>query len=104
MVGIGGITIQHIHGHMQPEVSCTIEPSLRGNGYAQEAALACLSYIFNTTPFNQVFCFTKNTFANKIGMMLIDEYDSEDGEHILVYVMNRKYWQKTFSAHGYYEI
>lgn len=57
-LGDCGITMQEIEGQKLPELGYHIKKDFCGNGYATEAARACIYYAFNKLDINKLFTYT----------------------------------------------
>ncbi|MDD4848170.1 MAG: GNAT family N-acetyltransferase [Bacteroidales bacterium] len=58
-IGDCGITMQEIEGELFPEVGYHILKKYCGNGYATEAAKACIQFAFNNFNYNKLIIYTK---------------------------------------------
>jgi len=82
-IGDCGITMQDVNGDTVPEIGYHINRRNTNNGFATEAARACIKYAFETLGFRKVYSCMKYTntpsqrVAEKNGMKLVAE--SEDG-------------------------
>ncbi|WP_097004500.1 GNAT family N-acetyltransferase [Lacrimispora amygdalina] len=96
-IGDCGITMQNIYGdgNLLPEIGYHINKRFWNNGYASQAAKACLRYIFEKTDYNEVFSYQKWTnipsrkVAEKIGMSLRGEYADEKNTKTSVHSITR---------------
>lgn len=96
-IGDCGITMQNIYndGNLFPEIGYHIDKRFWNNGYATQASGACLKYMFECTEYNEVFAYQKWTnmpsrkVAEKIGMLLRDEYDCDKNTKTTVYSITR---------------
>jgi len=101
MIGDCGLTMQPIHGKMLPEVGYHIRKDQQRQGYASEAAAACIGYAFEQYDFPAVYSYMKYTnipsaaVAMKNGMQFIEEYEDKVNEKTRVYAITREQWQKT---------
>ena len=90
-IGQCGITLQDIDGSSVPEIGYHIHKKFWGQGYATEAARACMVYGFEQLKFDRIFIHTyiKNIpsqrVAEKIGMRKVKEYDKHIQSHNLVW-------------------
>ncbi|MDD4395804.1 MAG: GNAT family N-acetyltransferase [Bacteroidales bacterium] len=79
-LGDCGITMQEVEGTWLPEIGYHIRKEFCGNGYATEAAKACLHYAFNTLNYNTVISYMKHDnlpsacVAQKIGMKFVRHF------------------------------
>ena len=100
MIGDCGITMQNIHGKIKPEIGYHINKKYQNQGYAAEAALRCKDYIFENTPFNAIYSYTKYTnvgsfsVAVKNGMRLVEEFEDPVNTITKVYRITRDEWEK----------
>ncbi len=100
MIGDCGITMQNINGTMLPEAGYHIRKDHQRNGYASEAAAACIGYAFETYNFPAVYSYMKYTnipsqrTAVKNGMKFIVEYADPDNTYTRVYAVSRDEWDK----------
>lgn len=80
LLGDCGITMQQIHGQRLPEIGFHMKKSVWGQGYATEAAKACLAWGMQQTDFPAFYCYQKSTnlpsrrVAEKLGMTLQETY------------------------------
>lgn len=80
-IGDCGITMQDIDGELLPELGYHINRKYCGNGYATEAAAACMKYAFNTLDYQSLFTYTKHDnipsrrVAEKIGMTFFKDFE-----------------------------
>jgi Acetyltransferases, including N-acetylases of ribosomal proteins len=103
-IGDCGITMQNIHGDGQlfPEIGYHIDKRFWRKGYASQAAESCLKYAFEHTDFDEIFSYQKWTnipsrkVAEKIGMLLREEYASEKNEKTSVYSITREEYNNSF--------
>jgi len=65
-IGDCGITIQDIDGELLPEVGYHIKKEYCGNGYATEAAKACIDYGFSTLNYKSLY-----TYANHDNNLIV---------------------------------
>ena len=61
LLGDCGITMQQIHGQRLPEIGFHMKKSVWGQGYATEAAKACLAWGMQQTDFPAFYCYQKST-------------------------------------------
>lgn len=82
-LGDCGITIQEIDGENLPEIGYHIKKEFCGNGFATEAAKACIDYGFNNLKYNTLYTYTKCDnipsirVAEKSGMKFIKCFEKE---------------------------
>jgi len=80
-LGDCGITMQDIEGELLPELGYHIKKDYCGNGYATEAAGACMEYAFSTLGYQSLFTYTKHDnspsrrVAEKIGMTFVRTFE-----------------------------
>lgn len=104
MIGDCGITMQLIHGTMQPEVGYHIRADQQRKGYASEAAAGCIRWAFANHDFPAVYSYMKYTnipsqrTAMKNGMKLIEEYEDPDNTYTRVFAIQRTEWEKKHEA------
>ena len=95
MIGDCGLTMQTIDGLIRPEIGYHIRADRQRRGYAKEAAAAVRDWAFANTPFRVLYAYMQAdnrpsaATAEAIGMHRDGEYVNEEGEHILVYVVER---------------
>ena len=79
-LGDCGITLQEIEGEKLPEVGYHIKKEYCRNGYATEAAGACISYAFRNLDYDRLYTYTKHDniasirVAEKTGMKYVKEF------------------------------
>ena len=61
LLGDCGITMQQIHRQHLPEIGFHMKKSVWGQGYATEAAKACLAWGMQQTDFPAFYCYQKST-------------------------------------------
>lgn len=96
-IGDCGITMQNIYhdGNLFPEIGYHINKRFWSNGYASQAAKACLGYVFQNTNHDEVFSYQKATnipsrrVAEKMGMSLRKEYSDHLNIKTSVYSITR---------------
>lgn len=96
-IGDCGITMQNIHhdGNLFPEIGYHINKKYWRNGYATQAAKACLKYGFENKNFDEIFSYQKWTnvpsrkVAEKMGMTLREEYADEKNTKTSVYSITK---------------
>lgn len=99
MIGDCGLTLQSINGRLRPELGYHIAKAHQRQGYAREAARACLDWAFTHTSFGVVYSYMWKSnipsaaTAKASGMRLLEEYTSEEGRPTLVYGITRQAWQ-----------
>ena len=104
MIGDCGITMQLIHGTMQPEVGYHIRADQQRKGYASEAAAGCIRWAFANHDFSAVYSYMRYTnipsqrTAMKNGMKLIEEYEDPDNTYTRVFAIQRTEWEKKHEA------
>ena len=90
-LGQCGITWQNINNQTVPEIGYHINKKYWNNGYATEAAAACLAHGFSKLQFPEIYIHTyvKNIpsqrIAEKIGMDRLHEYDKYIPSHGIVW-------------------
>lgn len=99
MIGDCGLTMQNINGHLRPEIGYHIAKAHQRQGYAKEAARACLDWAFTHTSFGVVYSYMWKSnvpsaaTARANGMQLLEEYTNGEGQPTLVYGITRQAWQ-----------
>jgi len=79
-LGDCGITMQNIEGEELPELGFHILTDHRQNGYATEAAEACIDYAFKSLELNTLYSYTSREnipsqrVNEKIGMSFVREF------------------------------
>lgn len=100
LIGDCGVTMQNIHGQLLPEIGYHIHKKHQRQGYASEAARACMDFIFEHMTFNSVYSYMKYTnaasysVALKNGMSFIEEYDDPVNTRTRVYAITREDWNR----------
>ena len=95
LLGDCGITMQQIHGQRLPEIGFHMKKSVWGQGYATEAAKACLAWGMQQTDFPAFHCYQKSTnlpsrrVAEKLGMTLQETYADPVNTVTSVYAITR---------------
>ena len=97
-IGDCGITMQNIHGDgdLFPEIGYHIDKRFWCQGYASQAAKACLRYAFDNMDYDEIFSYQKWTnipsrkVAEKMGMSLREEYEDEKNAKTSVYSITRE--------------
>jgi RimJ/RimL family protein N-acetyltransferase len=80
-LGDCGITLQEIEEQRVPEIGYHIKKEFWGNGYATEAAKACIEYGFTRLGYTTLFTYTKHDnrpsirVAEKNGMTFVRFFD-----------------------------
>ncbi|MDW2800688.1 GNAT family N-acetyltransferase [Clostridium boliviensis] len=105
-IGDCGITMQNIYGdgNLLPEIGYHINKRFWNNGYASQAAKACLRYIFEQTDFNEVFSYQMWTnipsrkVAEKMGMSLRKEYADEKNTKTSVHSITRAEYDSIYKG------
>lgn len=98
VIGDCGVTMQNIHGQIKPEVGYHIGRPWQRQGYASEAAARCMDFIFESTPFGELYSYMKYTnaasygVALKNGMRFMEEYDDPVNVRTRVYRITRAEW------------
>ena len=98
-IGDCGISMQPIHGQWLPEIGYHIRRDLWRQGFASEAAAACIRVAFEEFGFPAVYSYMKATnvasysTAVKNGMRLVEEYDDPVNIRTRVYAITREEWQ-----------
>lgn len=88
-LGDCGITIQNIDGEVLPEIGFHVITEYRGNGYASEAAAACLKYAFETIGFREIYSYTRaaniasRRVSLKIGLRMVKTYAKEGIDYVV---------------------
>ena len=97
-IGDCGITLQPIHGQWLPEIGYHIHKGHWRQGYASEAAAACIRLAFERFDFPAVYSYmnaaNEASFrtAMKNGMKLVDEYTDDHHGPLKVYCITRDEW------------
>lgn len=79
-LGDCGVTIQEIEGKNLPEIGYHIKNEYCGNGYATEAAKACIDYVFKNLNYDVLYTYTKSDnlssirVAEKNGMEFVKKF------------------------------
>ncbi len=104
-IGYTGFAIPGFDSFFTPciEIGWRYEKESWGNGFATEAAIACLNYGFNQLKFDKIVSFTASVNTNsekvmkKIGMAYIADFDHPKIEkdsilcrHVLYEIMNQQ--------------
>lgn len=69
-LGDCGVTMQDIEGEMMPEVGYHIIKQYCRQGYASEAAKACMDYVFKASGYKRLVTYTKSDNIPSIGVAL----------------------------------
>ena len=99
-IGDCGITMQPINGQWLPEIGYHINKRYWRQGYASEAAAACIRVAFERFDFPAVYSYMNAEnepswrTAMKNGMAFVEEYDAPDGERLRVYRLDRAEWER----------
>ena len=99
LIGDCGITMQNINGSIKPEVGYHIAKAHQRQGYAKEAAKACINWTFENTPFKILYSYMKksNIASSKTamanGMVKVDEFIDSENELTSVYAIDKKDWK-----------
>lgn len=99
LIGDCGLTMQNVDGVILPEIGYHIAKAHQRRGYAREAARACCDWAFQSTPFQMLFSYMKqsNTASSAVaksnGMRFLGEFRDEEGETTVVYGITRAEWQ-----------
>jgi RimJ/RimL family protein N-acetyltransferase len=94
-LGDCGITMQNIAGDIVPEIGFHIIKKYCNQGYATEAASACLKYAFDSLNYNKIYSYSnaKNIpsqkVAKKIGMYFEKTFYKKGSQQV-VYVAKKK--------------
>ena len=97
-IGDCGITLQPIHGQWLPEIGYHINKRHWRQGYAYEAAAACICLAFERFGFPAVYSYMKAEnepswrTAMKNGMTFVEEYDDPVNVRTRVYRLSREDW------------
>lgn len=98
-IGDCGITMQPIHGEWLPEIGYHINKRYWRQGYASEAAEACMEVAFSRFGFPAVYSYMKAEnepswrTAMKNGMAFVEEYDDPVNVRTRVYRIDRETWE-----------
>lgn len=96
-IGDCGVTLQPIHGQWLPEIGYHISKAHWRQGYASEAAAACIAYAFDRFAFPALYSYMNAEnepswrTAMKNGMTFQEEYD-DHGERLRVYRITCEEW------------
>ena len=99
LIGDCGLTMQNVDGVILPEIGYHIAKAHQRRGYAREAARACRDWAFQSTPFQMLFSYMKqsNTASSAVaksnGMRFLGEFRDEEGETTVVDGITRAEWQ-----------
>ena len=99
-IGDCGITLQPIHGRWLPEIGYHINKRYWRQGYASEAAKACIDFAFERFDFPAVYSYMNAAnepswrTALKNGMTFQEEYDDPVNTRTRVYRLDRETWEK----------
>lgn len=96
LIGQAGLTLQRFGRRMLWEIGYGIAPSQRGNGYAKEAAAACLQFAFSIRKEPVVYAviasdnFPSLSVAKAIGMAQEKETLDHMGKSYLLFSIHRQ--------------
>ena len=99
-IGDCGITMQPIQGQWLPEIGYHINKRYWRQGFASEAAAACIRVAFEQFRFPAVYSYMKAEnepswrTALKNGMTFLTEYDDPVNTRTRVYRIDRETWEK----------
>lgn len=99
-IGDCGLTMQNIHGKINPEIGYHIHKKHWRKGYASEAARKCRDWTFENTPFRVLYSYMKYTnsgsysVAKVNGMLQVDEFEDDVNTITKVYAITREAWEK----------
>ncbi|MBE5805051.1 MAG: GNAT family N-acetyltransferase [Clostridiales bacterium] len=102
-IGDCGITMQPIHGEWLPEIGYHFNKKHWRQGYASEAAAACIRVAFRQFGFPAVYSYMTSgneaswRTAMKCGMTFVEEYQDDD-ETLRVYRIDTESWEKRHSG------
>lgn len=97
LIGDCGITMQQIEDELVPELGFHINKNYCNNGYATEAARACVHYAFTKLKYSRLYSYTSadNTpsqkVAKKVGMNLYKHIDKNGQRQIVQILINHEY-------------
>lgn len=100
MIGDCGLTMQNIGGFIRPEIGYHIRKEMQRKGYAKEAAAAVRDWIFENTPFNEIFSYMEQTnepskkTALAYGCQKAEEFQDDENGITCVYMITRDAWKK----------
>lgn len=103
LIGDCGITMQNIHGNLVPEIGYHINRNHQKQGYATEAAAACMKYAFEELGFEKIYSYMKYTnkasarVAVKNGMQFVEEYEDAVNTITKVYAISCDRWEKQYA-------
>ncbi len=104
LIGDCGLTLQNIHGELLPEIGYHIRKDRQRQGYAAEAARACRDWIFEHTPFLEVYSYMKQdnlpsaAVARANGMEYRGAFTDGEGETSVCYAIRWADWQRLRKA------
>ncbi|SFR88553.1 EFR1 family ferrodoxin [Anaeromicropila populeti] len=99
-VGDCGITMQNIGDKTVPEIGFHIIMEYCKQGFATEAAYACMEYAFNVLQYPEVFSYTtirnipSQKVAEKLGMRIYKYFEKNGERQIVQTIMNPKLVEK----------
>lgn len=99
-IGDCGITMQPVHGEWLPEIGYHINRAYWRQGYASEAAAACIALAFERFGFPAVYSYMSAAnepswrTAMKNGMTFVEEYDDPGNTRTRVYRIDREMWDE----------
>lgn len=108
-LGDCGITRQEIEGNQLPELGYHIIKEYWGNGYASEAAAACIAYAFDDLGMDAVYSYTtpdnlaSRRVAEKNGMVLVKTFKKElygKAYEEVLYCLKREDWKGILKKEG----
>jgi RimJ/RimL family protein N-acetyltransferase len=101
-LGDCGLTMQEIEGQRLPELGYHIIKEYWGNGYAGEAAAACIAYAFDDLGMDAIYSYTtpdnlaSRRVAEKNGMVLVKTFKKElygKAYEEVLYCLKREDWK-----------
>lgn len=104
LIGDCGITMQQIDRVILPEIGYHIRRDCQRQGYARETARACRDWIFEHTPFLEVYSYMKQdnlpsaAVARANGMEYRGAFTDGEGETSVCYAIRRADWQRLRKA------
>ncbi len=107
MIGDCGLSMQTIDGVIRPEIGYHIRADKQGQGYAKEAAIAVRDWVFDNTPFQEIYSYmfadneASARTAMAYGCRFFCEYTNESGEHLKVYMVSKDKPKSRFAPQRY---
>lgn len=98
VIGDCGLSMQIINKKIKPEIGYHFNKKYWRQGFAHEAAKACIEWTFENTPFRMLYSYmTKDNVASYAtamsnGMKKVDEYIDTDKTLTVVYAISKEEW------------